>query len=124
MLPARERAKLAIDERNDLAREVIGVGAERGGVDVLVPAKRGEAIRKDDDRGSHLPLVDQPRRALRDIVAERLPVGVGETGSRESDEIVEHRETAPGRAVVVLWWQPHAEPAHVRIAEGVVLQYA
>src|SRR5262249_31190022 len=54
VLAARERAELAVDERNELAGDVIGVGAERGGVDVLVTAERGEAVGEDEDRRSHL----------------------------------------------------------------------
>src|SRR6266705_1019598 len=110
MLAARERAELAVDEGNDLAREI-----------VRVIAARGEAVRKDDDRRSHFSLADKPRRALRDVVAERLPVGVRETRAGEADEVVEHRE-AFASAVIVLRRQPHAELAHVRIAQGVVLE--
>ena len=125
MLAAGERAELAIDERHQLARQVVGVIADRGRIDVLVAAQRGKAVRKDEDRGSHPALVDQARRALGQVVAERLPVGVRDAGAGEADEVEQHRETpaaAARGALVVLRRQPHAELAHVRIAERVVLQ--
>src|SRR5258708_14254162 len=84
VLAAREGAELAVDEGDDLAREVVGVVADRGGVDVLVAAERGEPVREKDDRRSHLLLADEPRRALRDVVAEGLPVGVREARSGEA----------------------------------------
>ena len=121
MLAIRQRPELAVDEGNDLARQIVRVIADRGGVHVLVAAERREAVRKDDDRRSHFSLADKPRRALRDVVAERPPVGVGEARAGEADEVVEHREAALP-AFVVLRRQPHAELAHVRIAPGVVLQ--
>jgi hypothetical protein len=64
---------------------------------------------------------NQPRRALRHVVAERLPVGVRQAGAGEADEIVEHREAA-GTRPVVLRRQPHRDLAHVRIPERVVFQ--
>ena len=54
MLAAGQRAEFAVDERNDLAREVVGVVADRGRVHVLVAAERGEAVGKDEDRRPHL----------------------------------------------------------------------
>src|SRR5262249_42454127 len=87
MLAARQRAELAIDERNDLPREIVRVVPDRRRIDVLVTAERGEAVRKDDDRRSHLSLVYEPRGALRHVVAEGLPVGVREARSGEPDEI-------------------------------------
>src|SRR6266542_5153798 len=92
MLATRERAELAVDEGNGLAREIVRVIADRGGVDVLVAAERREAVRKHNDRRSHFSLADKPRRALRDVVAERLPVRVRETGAGEADQVEEHRE--------------------------------
>src|SRR5712691_12127471 len=108
MLAGGERAELAVDERNDLAREIVRVIADRGGVYVLVAAERREAVRKDDDRRPHSSLADEPRRALRDVVAERLPVRVRETGAGEADQVVEHREAFVS-AVIVLRRQPHSE---------------
>src|SRR5438445_8848503 len=122
MLAGRERAELAVDEGDDLAREIVRVIADRGGIHVLVAAERREAVRKDDDRRPHLPLADEPRRALRDVVAEGLPVRVRETGAGEADQVVEHREAALAPALVVLRRQPHPELAQVRVAERVVLQ--
>ena len=122
MLAARQRAELAVDEGNDLAREIVRVVADRGRVHVLVAAERREAVRKDEDRRPHLLLADEPRRAFRDVVAERFPVGVRETGAGEADQIVEHREAASARAIVILRRQPHRELAHVRIAERIVLE--
>ena len=123
VLAARERAELAVDEGDDLARQVVGVVADGGRIDVLVAAERGEAVRKDDDRRTHLSLVDEPRRALGDVVAEGLPVGVRESRAGEADQVVEHRE-APPRSLVVLRRQPHAELAHVRVAKRVALEDA
>src|SRR5687768_4260476 len=98
MLAAREGAEFAVDERDDLAREIVRVVADGGRVDVLVPPESGKAVRKDDDRRPHLPLVDEPRRALRHVVAEGLPVGVRQAGAGEADEIVENREAGPAGA--------------------------
>src|SRR5437879_6044070 len=121
MLAGSERPELAVNEGNELAREIVRVIADRGGVHVLVATERRETVRKDDDRRPHLLLADEPRRALRDVVAEGPPVRVREAGSGEADEVVEHRETALP-AFVVLRRQPHAELAHVRTAQGVVLE--
>src|SRR5438309_1525400 len=94
MLAGSERPELAVDEGNDLAREIARVIADRGGVHVLVASERREAVRKDDDRRSHFSLADEPRRALRDVVAERPPVRVREARAGEADEVVEHRKAA------------------------------
>src|SRR6266705_1586304 len=123
MLAGGDRAELAVDEGNDLAREIVRVIADRGGVYVLVAAERREAVRKDDDRRPHSSLADEPRRALRDVVAERLPVGVRKSGAGKADQVVEHREAAPARAFVVLRRQPHRELARMRIAERIVPEY-
>ena len=70
-----ERAELAIDEGDELARQIIGVIADRRGVDVLVAAERREAIGKNEDRRPHPAIVDQPRGALGHVVGEgRQPV--------------------------------------------------
>ena len=121
VLPARERAETAVNEGNDLAREVVGVVSDRGGVHVLVAAERGEAVREDEDRGSHLLLVDEPRGALRDVVAEGLPVGVRKPRAGEADEVVEHREAALVD-LVILRRQPNADLAHVRVAKRIALE--
>src|SRR5207247_6200705 len=105
---AAKRAHLAIDERNQLAREIVRVVADRRGVDVLIAAERCETVGEDDDRGPHLPLVDEPRRALGHVVSERAPAGVCNAGAREADQIVEYRKgpataaSALACAVVVL----------------------
>src|SRR5712692_4648126 len=121
VLAGGERPELTVDEGNDLAREVVGVIADRGGVHVLVAAERREAVRKDEDRRAHFSLADKPRRALRDIIAEGLPVRVREARAGEAHQVVEHREAALA-AFVILRRQPHPELAHVRIAQGVVLE--
>src|SRR3990172_3078337 len=121
VLAAGEGAEFAVHEGDDLAREVVGVVADRGGVDVLVAAERGEAVGEDEDRGPHLLFVDQARGALGDVVAEGLPVGVREAGAGEADEVVEHREALLA-AAVVLRRQPDADFAHMRIAERIALQ--
>src|SRR5438876_8510192 len=105
MAPIGERAELAVDERDDLAREVVRVVADRRRVDVLVAAERGEAVGEDEDRRPHLLFADEARGALRHVVAEALPVEVREPRAGEADHVVEHREAAPASAVVVLWWQ-------------------
>src|SRR5216684_4038565 len=61
MLAGCERAKFAVDEGNDLAREIVRVIADRGGVHVLVAAERREAVRKHDDRRPHLLLAHEER---------------------------------------------------------------
>src|SRR5438105_15393180 len=121
MLAVGERAELAIDERDQLARQVIGVVADGGRVDVLVAAERGEAIRQHEDRRPHSSLINQPRRALGDVVAEVLPADVREAGAGEADHVPEHRKAA-ARAVVVLRRQPYRELADVRIAPRIVLE--
>src|SRR6202171_6457861 len=123
MLAARERAELAVDEGNDLAREVVRVVADRGRVHVLVGAERRGAVRGDENGRPHLLLADEPRRALRDVVAERLPVGVREAGAGEANQVVEHRKASLARCLVILRRQPARELAHMRIAERIVLEY-
>src|SRR6266446_7451313 len=123
MLAARKRAELAIDQWNDLAREVVRVVADRGRIHVLVAAERREAVRKHENHRSHLLLADEPCRALQNVVAERFPVGVRKPRAGKADQIVEHREAAPSRSFVILRRQPYRELAHVRIAERIVLEY-
>jgi hypothetical protein len=60
-----QRAELAVHERDDLLDDVVGVVADRRGVDVLVSAERGEAIGEDDDRRAHAAFVEEARGALR-----------------------------------------------------------
>src|SRR5437588_7089511 len=123
MLAARERAELAIDERNQLARDVAGVVADGGGVDVLVAAERGEAVRKDNNHRAHLLFSDEARGALGDVVAEVLPGDVAHPRAGEADEVEKHRKAPQPRAlVVVLRRQPHRELAYVRVAERVAFQ--
>src|SRR6185503_11672113 len=121
MLAARQRAELAVHERNDLAGEVVGVVADRRRIHVLVAAQRREAVREDDDHRAHPALVDEARGALRNVIAERLPAHVRQAGAGEADEIVEHRE-APLVALVILRRQPYTYAAGVRIAEGITLE--
>ena len=67
VLARGKRAKFTVDERNELANQIVRVPADRAGVDVLIATKRGEAIRKRDDHRSHLALVNQaePRAPAR-----------------------------------------------------------
>ena len=129
VIAAAKRAELAIDERNELARQVIGVVTDRRGVDVLVTAQRGEAIGKHEDCRSHLAVVNQARNALGHVVGERSPAGVREARAREADEIEQHRKApaggvfAGGCAGVVLRRQPDGELAPVRIAQQIVLEH-
>ena len=126
MLPRSKRTEFAVDERNDLARQVIRVVADRRRIDVLVSAKARETIREHDDRGAHLALANQSRRALRHVVAERLPADVSDTGSREPHEVVKDgkaRAAAPACALVVLRGKPDSEPPDVRVAQRIVGEY-
>jgi len=52
---------------------------------------------------------------------------MSEARAGEADEIVEHGKAAPAAATpafVVLRWQPHSEPAQMRVAERIVAQYS
>src|SRR5690606_20744834 len=116
MVAVGERAELPIDERYQLAREVVGITSDALRVDVLVAAERGEAIGEDDDARSHLALGDEPRGALRHVLVETLPGGVRLSGSGKADEIEKHgiALAAPGPAAfVVARRQPYLELAHV-----------
>src|SRR3954453_20152261 len=121
VLARGESAEFAVEEGNDLAREVVGVIPDRRGVDVLVAAEGAEAVGKDEDRRAHLAFTDEARGALGNVVAERLPADVREPGAGEADEVIQHREAAAS-ALVVAGREPDAELAHVRIGERVVLQ--
>src|SRR5450759_1031845 len=46
-------------------------------VQVVVAAERRKAVRRDENGRPHILLAYEPRRAFRDVVAERFPVGVG-----------------------------------------------
>ena len=119
-----ERAELRVDEGHELLRQVVGIAADGRGVDVLVAAERGEAVREDDDRGIHLLLVDEPRRPLGDVLAEPLPAGVARAAAHESDEVEEDRKAALGELLrVVLRRQPDVKRTHERIAEGIAPQH-
>ena len=94
-----ERAELAIDERHELARQVVGVARRsRRRVDVLVAAERREAIGKDDDERAHLALVHEPRRALGHVLVEVAPVRVRRAAARETDEVVDDGEALAAAA--------------------------
>src|SRR5438046_7509019 len=127
MISAGQRAELAIDERDQFARQVIRIIADGGGIDVLIAAESGEAIGKDDDGGSHLALVDETRGAVRHIVGERTPSGMRQARAGAAYQIEQHREAPPrpalARALVVLRRQPDRQLAHVWIAERIVLEY-
>jgi hypothetical protein len=122
MRTAGQGAELPVDEGNDLTGEVVRVTADRRRVHVLVAAQGSETVGKDEDRRPHLALVDETRRALREIVAERFPVGVRESRTGEAGQIVEHGEAPFAPGSVILGGQPDADPAHVRVAERVVTQ--
>src|SRR5258705_13499697 len=83
VLARGEGAELAIDEGNDLLRQVVGVRADRRRVHVLVAAERGEAIGKHENRGSHLLLVNQSRGAFGYVVAKGFPIRVSKPGTGE-----------------------------------------
>src|SRR4051812_35704918 len=103
MLAAGERAEFAVDERDDLARQIVGVIADGRGIHVLIAAQRGEAIGHDEDYRSHLLLVDETRGALGQVLAEGLPVGVRQPRAGIADEVVEDWEALAG---LVLRRQP------------------
>jgi hypothetical protein len=121
VLAARQRPELPVDERDQLAREVVGIVADGGAVHVLVAAERGEAVREDEDRRTQPALVHQARGALGNVMAEGLPPQVRESRAGEAHEVVEDREAA--LAAVVARRQPDAELAHMRVAERVAFQY-
>ena len=76
MLARGERAEFAIDEGYDLAHEIVGIAADRAGIDVLVPAQAREAVGHHQDHRAHALIVDQASGALGQVLAERLPVEV------------------------------------------------
>jgi hypothetical protein len=83
-----ERAELPVDERNDLVHEVVGIAADGGRVHILVAAQRRVAVREHQDYRSHPAFVHEPGGALRQVLAERLPVEVREARAGEADEVV------------------------------------
>jgi hypothetical protein len=89
-----------------------------------LPPSAGEAVGKDDDRRRHLLLVDEPRRALGNVLAERLPVGVGRAAAHEADEIEQDRKARFGElGRVVLRRQPDGQRPHARVAERIAPQH-
>src|SRR5690606_30152934 len=70
MVPVRERAELAVDERDQLAREIISIAADGRRVHVLVAAERREAIGEDDQARAHLALGDEPRGTFGHVLVE------------------------------------------------------
>src|SRR5690606_18285936 len=68
--PVLERAEFTVDERNELARQMIGIAADARRVHVLIAAVCREAIRKHEDARRHLARGDQPRGALGHVLVE------------------------------------------------------
>ena len=127
MLARGERAELLVDERHELARQVVRVAADRGRVHVLIAAERREAIGERDDHRPHLALVHEARGALGHVLLEAARRGVHAARAREADEIVDDREARAAAAAlrsVVLRRQPDVEQTHVRVAERVVGEHA
>src|SRR6266496_4287947 len=125
VLARGQRAELAVDERNELAGEVIRVIPDGGRIDVLIAAERGEAIGEHEDRGSHLALVDQSGSPFRDVFAEGLPADMREPRAREADKVEQDgKAPAPAlvRALVVVRRQPDGELAHMGIAKRIIGQ--
>src|SRR5690606_2777002 len=91
MAPVRERAELAVDERNELAGQVIRVAADPRGIHVLIAAVGGEAVGEDENARRHLALRDQPGRALGHVLVEALPRGVRFSGAGVAGEIEQNR---------------------------------
>ncbi len=118
-------AEFAIDERDQLAGQVVGVAPDRARVDVLVAAERREAIRKHDDARVELPVMNQPGRTFRHILLERAPVRVRLAAAGVANEVEQHRKPlrrAPPSRLVVLRRQPDIDQTIRRIAERVVAQ--
>ncbi len=126
VIARRERAEFAVDERDQLARQVVSIVADGRRIDVLIAAQRGETIRKDEQSRAHFLFMDQSRRALDKILRVRFPVGIRKSGAAKSHEVVEHRKASTAamrRGRVVLRRQPHAKSAYVRIAKRVVPEH-
>src|SRR6185503_18521409 len=105
MLARSERAELSVDERYELAHQVVGIGTDRGRVDVLVAPERGEAIGKDQDGRRHLALMDLARRPLGNVFTEALPGHMGQPGTGEAHQVEQHGKalapSAPERLVIL-----------------------
>src|SRR5438132_762652 len=98
MFTRGERAKFAIDERNELVNQVIGVAADRRRVDVLIPAHAGETVREHDDARSHLAFVREARCTLGNVLVERPPIEMREARACIADEIEQYRIALSARA--------------------------
>jgi hypothetical protein len=112
VLARRERAELLVDERHELARQVIRVAADRRRVHVLIAAERGEAIGERDDDRPHLALVHETGRALGHVLLEAARRRVHAASASEADEVVddgEARAAAAALRLVVLRRQPDVE---------------
>ncbi len=124
-----QRAEFAVDERNQLAGQVVRIRAQRRRVDVLVAAEAIEAIRKHDDARPHPALVHEAGGALRHVFVERPPADVRQARAGVAHEVPQHRiapappaALAARRAVVVPGGQPHGQLAQRRVVERVVRQ--
>ncbi len=117
-----KRAEFAIDERNELARQVVRIAADRRRVHVLVAAERREAVGERDDHGPDPAFRDEPRDAFGDVLVERTPVEMREPRTREAHEVEQHwipSSASARRTFVVTRRQPYRKSAHVRIAESI-----
>ena len=126
MLARGERAELPVDEGDDLLDQVVGVVADRRGIDVLVAAQRGEAVGEDHDRRAHLLLVDRGarrararcRRSSSSAVCAR-PEPVKPTMSTSTGKRLPRPRVAPSSYCA---GSQTCELAHVRVAQRVALQ--
>src|SRR4051812_44191576 len=62
-------------------------GAGGSGVDILIAANPGEAIRKRKDGRRHALLADQAVQAFRHVLAKPLPIGLRQAAAGDADEI-------------------------------------
>jgi hypothetical protein len=121
-----QRAELGVDERNELARQVVGIVTERTRVHVLIAAERREAIGKHYDERPHLLLVHEPRGALGHVLVEGPPVRVAAAAAQEPDEVEDDgkaRSEATAAPLVVLRGQPDVERPDVRVAERIAFEH-
>src|SRR3954453_9301577 len=70
-------AEALLNCRQHLLQQEVLPSADRRGVDVLIAAEPGEAIRKGDDRRWHVLFADKPVEALRQIFTESGPIRMG-----------------------------------------------
>src|ERR1019366_928270 len=69
-------------------------GARGSGVDILVAANSGETVWEGNDNRRHALLTDQSIEALRHVLAEGRPIGLGQAAARYADQVDKQRQPA------------------------------